>query len=193
MSRLNEGMFTSDRPDWATPQAFFDLVDAEFGFTLDSAAEPHNAKCDRYYTETDCGLLNEWTGVVWCNPPYGRGIAEWIRKGYESAQAGATVEDHKHHWSSGSAVTPSRPCSCGTCRTGQVAAEESEREVDALTPRHHPRPHRERSIMNELITCGPAATCADPNVNRWHCMRGHDGADADVCPLTVCDQRGANR
>ena len=91
MSRLNEGMFSSDRPDWATPQAFFDLVDAEFRFTLDAAAEPHNAKCERYYSEADCGLLNEWTGVVWCNPPYGRGIDEWIRKGYESAQAGATV------------------------------------------------------------------------------------------------------
>jgi site-specific DNA-methyltransferase (adenine-specific) len=91
MSRMNGGLLSSERGDWATPQAFFDLVDTEFGFTLDSAAEPHNAKCARYYTEADSGLLNDWTGVVWCNPPYGRGIADWIRKGYESAQAGATV------------------------------------------------------------------------------------------------------
>ena len=91
MSRLNEGMFTSERPDWATPQAFFDLVDAEFGFTLDSAAEPHNAKCDRYLTEEMDGLGMPWPGVVWCNPPYGRAISRWIEKGYREAQAGATV------------------------------------------------------------------------------------------------------
>lgn len=91
MSRLNSGLLSSDRGDWATPQAFFDMVDDEFGFTLDAAADEHNAKCARFYSETDCGLLNDWTGVVWCNPPYGRGIADWVRKGYEAAVNGATV------------------------------------------------------------------------------------------------------
>lgn len=43
------------------------------------------------------------------------------------------------------------------------------------------------------ILCGPRADCADLNVNRWHCMRGHDGAPAGVCPLRVCERRGANR
>ena len=27
-------------------------------------------------------------GRVWCNPPYGREIAKWVRKGFESVQAG---------------------------------------------------------------------------------------------------------
>lgn len=91
MTRMNSGLLSSERGDWATPQAFFDLADAEFHFTLDAAASADNAKCAKYYTETDCGLLNEWTGAVWCNPPYGRGISDWIRKGYEASQAGATV------------------------------------------------------------------------------------------------------
>jgi len=30
-------------------------------------------------------------GVVWCNPPYGRGIGQWMRKAWESARDGATV------------------------------------------------------------------------------------------------------
>jgi phage N-6-adenine-methyltransferase len=91
MSRMNAGLLTSDRGDWTTPQAFFDLIDAEFGFTLDAAASRENALCENYLTEADDALSVEWSGTVWCNPPYGRGIADWVRKGYESAQSGATV------------------------------------------------------------------------------------------------------
>lgn len=83
--------FMSERQDWATPQAFFDKVNARFGFTLDAAAYPHNAKCDRYYTEEDDALTKDWDGVVWCNPPYGRAIGAWVQKGYEESQKGATV------------------------------------------------------------------------------------------------------
>lgn len=91
MSRLNEGMFASERMDWATPQSFFDLVDAEFEFTLDAAAESHNAKVADYLTEEDDALSLPWVGTVWCNPPYGRAIAKWVEKGYREAQAGSTV------------------------------------------------------------------------------------------------------
>jgi phage N-6-adenine-methyltransferase len=88
---LTTGMFTSDRLDWATPQPFFDLVDDEFHFTLDAAASPHTAKVGRYYTEREDGLSQPWVGTVWCNPPYGRGIAAWIKKGFDEAQLGSTV------------------------------------------------------------------------------------------------------
>lgn len=91
MTRMNGGLLTSNRGDWETPQAFFDLVDAEFGFTLDAAASPTNAKAPAFYTETENGLIQPWTGTVWCNPPYGRGIDSWVRKGYESGQVGAIV------------------------------------------------------------------------------------------------------
>lgn len=46
--------------------------------------------------------------------------------------------------------------------------------------------------MTEVIICEPPSECADPNVNRWYCMRGHEGAEPGICPLTVCDRRGAN-
>ena len=29
--------------------------------------------------------------MCWCNPPYGRKIGDWVRKGSESADLGATV------------------------------------------------------------------------------------------------------
>src|SRR6266853_968221 len=67
------------------------MLHAEFGFTLDVAAQPGNAKCPRYFTPEDDGLAQPWDGVCWMNPPYGKTIGQWMRKAYESAQAGATV------------------------------------------------------------------------------------------------------
>ena len=32
------------------------------------------------------GLRQEWKGVCWMNPPYGREIGKWVRKAYESAR-----------------------------------------------------------------------------------------------------------
>jgi hypothetical protein len=39
---------SSKTVEWATPQDFFDKMNAEFGFTLDAAATAENAKCARY-------------------------------------------------------------------------------------------------------------------------------------------------
>ena len=30
------------------------------------------------------GLKQEWTGVCWCNPPYGRQIGKWVEKACKS-------------------------------------------------------------------------------------------------------------
>jgi phage N-6-adenine-methyltransferase len=77
--------------EWETPQHFFDALNAEFGFTLDVAASPTNAKCPRYFTPKDDGLTQPWTGVCWMNPPYGRTIGAWMRKAYEASRQGTTV------------------------------------------------------------------------------------------------------
>ena len=83
--------FSSASVEWPTPQDFFDRINARFGFDLDVCATPDNAKCSRYFTEADDGLQQDWTGIAWMNPPYGRQIGKWVRKAWESAQAGATV------------------------------------------------------------------------------------------------------
>ena len=83
--------FSSKTDLWATPQDFFDKLHAEFDFNLDVCATPENAKCARYFTKLDDGLAQDWRGVVWMNPPYGREIGAWMKKASESAQGGATV------------------------------------------------------------------------------------------------------
>lgn len=79
--------------EWTTPPEFFAALDAEFGFTLDAAASHDNALCPAYYCGEwgRDGLTQPWTGVVWCNPPYGNEIGQWVERGYRQAQLGATV------------------------------------------------------------------------------------------------------
>ena len=44
-----------------------------------------------FFTEEMDALKQEWQGVCWMNPPYGREIKRWMQKAYESSLAGATV------------------------------------------------------------------------------------------------------
>lgn len=79
--------FSSATDLWATPQAFFDRLNAEFNFTLDPCSDGTNAKCQRYFTAEDDGLAQSWANeIVFMNPPYGRVIGDWIRKAYESTE-----------------------------------------------------------------------------------------------------------
>ncbi|MDE2125281.1 MAG: adenine methyltransferase [Armatimonadetes bacterium] len=83
--------FSSRTDLWATPADFFARFNDEFQFTLDVCALPENAKCERFFTPAEDGLSQQWTGVCWMNPPYGRAIRHWVEKAYHSARAGATV------------------------------------------------------------------------------------------------------
>ena len=59
---MNTGLFTSKTPEWATPQAFFDELNKEFGFTLDPCSTHDNAKCAKHYTREEDGLSKSWGG-----------------------------------------------------------------------------------------------------------------------------------
>lgn len=90
---MNSVLFSSATDVWATPQNLFDELNAEFNFNLDPCALPDNAKCARYFTPEINGLAQCWGGAtVFCNPPYGRQIYDWVKKCYqESRKPGTTV------------------------------------------------------------------------------------------------------
>lgn len=87
---MNKALLSSNKMDWCTPQSFFDMLDAEFGFILDAAATSKSAKCELYYTPETDALSKSWNcgGAVFCNPPYGREIGKWVKKAYEEATRG---------------------------------------------------------------------------------------------------------
>ena len=88
---FNKGLFTSLNLLWKTPKAVYQILDAEFTFDLDPC--PTNPTFD--------GLNIEWGSCNFVNPPYGREISKWIKKGYEEWQKGKTVVF----------LIPSRTCS----------------------------------------------------------------------------------
>lgn len=82
---INRVMFSSATDMWSTPQATFDELNRDFGFTLDVCASPENAKCARFFTKEQDGLAQDWGGAIcWLNPPYGREIGKWVKKAGES-------------------------------------------------------------------------------------------------------------
>lgn len=107
---MNDAMFSSNTEEWATPQSFFDALDAEFHFTLDPCSTDENAKCAKHYTKEQDGLAQDWTGeTVFCNPPYGREMPKWIAKCAEHGAGGGiavmlipartdTKAFHKYIW-----------------------------------------------------------------------------------------------
>jgi phage N-6-adenine-methyltransferase len=81
--------FSSNKIEWETPQDLFDELNKKHRFTLDVCALPENAKCERYFTPEDNGLLQQWSGACWMNPPYGRQIKHWVEKAYRSVRSGS--------------------------------------------------------------------------------------------------------
>lgn len=86
---MNQALLSSGQDLWETPQKFFDELNEEFHFTLDACATPENAKCEKYFTEEDNALVQDWSGnVVFCNPPYSRkgGQDLFVKKAFEESQ-----------------------------------------------------------------------------------------------------------
>jgi phage N-6-adenine-methyltransferase len=83
--------FSSKTDLWATPQDFFDKYNLLYSFDVDVCATKENSKCNKFFSPEDDGLSQQWTGVCWMNPPYGRGIKHWVKKAYDSALMGAVV------------------------------------------------------------------------------------------------------
>jgi phage N-6-adenine-methyltransferase len=86
----NSALFADERPDVTdeiddreTDDAFYRMMDGIFNFTVDVAAAPHNAKCEKYFTRADNGLEQDWGDeMVWCNPPYSD-LRPWLQKAWD--------------------------------------------------------------------------------------------------------------
>ena len=84
--------FLSQSDQWATPRALVAALAAELGpFEWDVCASAENACAPRWYGVEEDGLAHAWSGVVWMNPPYGRGVGRWVEKAAASVREGRCV------------------------------------------------------------------------------------------------------
>lgn len=85
-------LFSTGNAEWRTPEDLFSRLDQEFHFTLDVASTKENALYEKYFTINEDGLTQSWKGeIVWCNPPYGRGVKYWTKKCYDETRNGCPL------------------------------------------------------------------------------------------------------
>ena len=74
-------LLASENMYWETPGALYEHLDSLFEFDFDPC--PHNPSFD--------GLSVDWGTSNYVNPPYGREIGKWIKKGYGEYLKGKRV------------------------------------------------------------------------------------------------------
>ena len=70
---------TEQKDEWLTPP---EIIQSLGTFDLDPCS-PVNRPWDTanlHYTIEDDGLSKDWSGRVWCNPPYGTETGKWLKK-----------------------------------------------------------------------------------------------------------------
>jgi hypothetical protein len=78
--------FRHERPhgasvEWYTPPEVFQALG--ISFDLDPAAPVGGlpwVPARHFLSQADDGLIQPWTGRIWLNPPYGRGVHRWLER-----------------------------------------------------------------------------------------------------------------
>jgi hypothetical protein len=95
------------KDEWLTPP---EIILALGAFDLDPCAPITRPwpVAKQHYTIADDGLRMPWHGRVWCNPPYGRAVDDWL----------ARLAEHGR----GTALTFARTETAFFCRVWQRAS-----------------------------------------------------------------------
>lgn len=72
-------MFSSETDKWDTPADLVADLATVFDWDCDVCASRRNV-CEFIFDEKSDGLRQDWLGLCWMNPPYGRNIGEWMAK-----------------------------------------------------------------------------------------------------------------
>jgi hypothetical protein len=78
---VNRALFSSESDRWATPKDLYAKLDAEFRFDFDPCPLDGD-------TDGTAPLFSDWRGKrVFCNPPYGPEISEFLKRAVETELA----------------------------------------------------------------------------------------------------------
>jgi len=86
MSSFSTVSKSSKSTEYQTPIEFYEKLDNIFHFSIDPCTTEDNPLgTERFFTIKEDGLDQEWNGNTYINPPFGKGIGEWIRAMYEES------------------------------------------------------------------------------------------------------------
>lgn len=93
-SRLSP-LMSSSKTTWQTPDVVLDLVRELGPIALDPCTAPENPTGARAFC-SEGGLEQSWPvlsagGMVYVNPPFGRGVASWMARCYAASHFGCEV------------------------------------------------------------------------------------------------------
>lgn len=77
--------FNSNKIEYSTPLSLFNPLKEEFDLEIDVCANEENHKLDRYFTEEQNGLKQDWIGNCWMNPPFSRDLSKWVKKAHSES------------------------------------------------------------------------------------------------------------
>ena len=87
---------TSD--DYWTPKWIFDALGVEFDLDVASPPEgPMHTPCKAFYDQENDGLISEWRGSVFMNPPYSK-ATPWVQKFINHKNGIALLPMAKSQW-----------------------------------------------------------------------------------------------
>jgi phage N-6-adenine-methyltransferase len=78
--------------EWYTPKWIFNALNLKFDLDPCHPEEKLDwIPAAKHYSEKDNGLIQEWTGRIWLNPPYGKHTSEWLAKMHDHRNGIALV------------------------------------------------------------------------------------------------------
>lgn len=95
---LTDAAASSASDLWLTPRRVLAMVVGHFdgSITLDPASNARKGKAHVrakvHFTTDEDGLLQDWHGKVFCNPPYGRALASFVEKAIAEYECGNAKE-----------------------------------------------------------------------------------------------------
>jgi DNA N-6-adenine-methyltransferase (Dam) len=79
--------FIGETSEWYTPPAIFNALGLRFDLDPCSPGPGHWVPARKIFTQAEDGLAQPWSGLVFCNPPFGgrNGHVPWMRRFFEHA------------------------------------------------------------------------------------------------------------
>lgn len=94
-SRTKAGNPKND--EFYTPKYIFDRIGIPFDLDVAAPIGGTHVPADRYYTQQDDGLAQEWAGLIWMNPPFSAPTL-WVDKFITHANGIALLPTSKAKW-----------------------------------------------------------------------------------------------